>query len=50
MHTGTSGVGAGADCPPHGNISSPSGRQLRSMCLEALRRGSICPQGKLPYH
>ena len=45
MHTGS--VGGGGDCPPHDNIFSLSGRQLRFMSLEALRRGSIYPQGTL---
>ena len=47
MHTGSVGGGGGGgdDCPPHDNIFSLSGRQLRFMCLEALRRGSIYPQG-----
>ena len=49
MHTGSVGGGGGGgdDSPPHGNIFSLSGPQLRFMCLEALRRGSIYPQGTL---
>ena len=45
MHTGSVGGGGGNDCPPHDNIFSLSGPQLRFMCLEALRRGSTYPQG-----
>ena len=50
MHTGSVGGGGGGgdDSPPHDNIFSLSGPQLRFMCLEALRRGSIYPQGTLP--
>ena len=47
MHTGIVEV-VEVEMTLHYDIFSLSGPQLRFMCLEALRRGSIYPQGTLP--